>query len=115
MHKTPALPLAASLAALLALGACNNKPTTVTANEDDPQAEQLKNAKPVAAPPMIQASRVYRCKDNSLVYADFYTNNTVSVRSKKDSPSTASPRKNMSESCTRWAASRTSPSSASSR
>ena len=84
MHKTPALPLAASLAALLALGACNNKPTTVTANEYDPQAEQLKDAKPVAPPPMIQASRVYRCKDNSLVYADFYTNNTESVRSKKD-------------------------------
>jgi hypothetical protein len=84
MHKTPALPLAASLAALLALGACNNKPTTVVANEDDPQAEQLKNAKPVAAPPMIQASRTYRCKDNSLLYADFYTNNTVSVRAKKE-------------------------------
>jgi hypothetical protein len=84
MHKTPALPFAASLAALLALGACNNKPTTIVANEDDPQAEQLKNAKPVAPPPMIQASRTYRCNDNSLLYADFYTNNTVWVRSKKD-------------------------------
>ncbi|MEA2998307.1 MAG: hypothetical protein QOK17_140 [Sphingomonadales bacterium] len=84
MHKTPALPVAASLAALLALGACNNKPTTVIAKEDDPQAEQLKNAKPVAPPPMIQASRTYRCKDNSLLYADFYTNNTVSVRTRKE-------------------------------
>lgn len=82
MHKT--LTLAGTLATLLALAACDNKPTTIVANDDDPQAAELKNAKPVAPPPMIQASHTYRCKDNSLVYADFYTNNTVSVRSKKD-------------------------------
>lgn len=77
--------LIASLGALLALGACNPKPTTVVANEnDDPQAAQLRNAKPVAPPPMIMASRTYRCADNSLVYADFYTNSTVSVRAKQD-------------------------------
>jgi hypothetical protein len=81
-NRTPVL--LASLGALLALGACNTKPTTVVANDDDPQAAQLKNAKPVAPPPMIAASRTYRCADNSLVYADFYTNNTVSVRAKKD-------------------------------
>lgn len=73
----------AGLGALLALGAC--KPTTVVPHDnDDPQAAQLKNAKPVAPPPMIMASRTYRCADNSLVYADFYTNNTVSVRTKKE-------------------------------
>ena len=33
---------------------------------------------------MIQASRTYRCKDNSLLYVDFYTNNTVQVRTAKD-------------------------------
>ena len=81
--RTPVL--LASLGALLALGACNSKPTTLVANDvDDPQAAQLKNAKPVAPPPMIMASRTYRCDDNSLVYADFYTNNTVSVRTKKE-------------------------------
>lgn len=83
-----ALFLAAPLAALLALPACNNKPTTIVAGDDDPQAEQLKSAKPVAPPPMIQASRTYRCKDNSLVYADFYTNNTVAVRAKKEASPT---------------------------
>jgi hypothetical protein len=76
--------LLASLGALLALGACNPKPTTIVANEYYPLAAQLKNAKPVAPPPMIMASRTYRCDDNSLVYADFYTNNTVSVRTKKE-------------------------------
>ena len=77
---------AASLAALLALAAC--EPETVTADDDDPQAEALKNAPAVAPPPMIQASRTYRCKDNSLLYADFYTNDTVLVRSSKDGPGT---------------------------
>jgi hypothetical protein len=73
---------AASIGALLALAAC--KPTTVVPHDDDPQAAQLKNAKPVAPPPMIQAQRAYRCDDNSLIYADFYTNNTVSLRITKD-------------------------------
>jgi hypothetical protein len=82
MQNTSPLLLVASLGTLLALGACNNKP--VVAKDDDPQAAQLKNAPPVAAPPMIMASRTYRCDDNSLVYADFYTNNTVSVRAKKE-------------------------------
>ena len=81
--RSPVL-LLASLGTLLALGACNTKPTTIVANDDDPQAAQLKNAKPVAPPPMIMASRTYRCDDNSLVYADFYTNNTVQVRTKKE-------------------------------
>jgi len=80
------LPLvAATLAALLALSACNNKPEEPN---DDPQAEALKNAPPVEAPPMIQATRTYRCKDNSLLYADFYTNDTVNVRAQKDGPGT---------------------------
>jgi hypothetical protein len=84
MQKKNLALAALPLAALLTLPSCNNKPTTITAGDDDPQAEQLKNAAPVAPPPMIQASRTYRCKDNSLVYADFYTNNTVAVRTKKD-------------------------------
>jgi hypothetical protein len=79
MDKTLPL-LAASLAALLALSACNNKSEEPS---DDPQAEALKNAPPVEAPPMIQATRTYRCKDNSLLYADFYTNNTALVRKEK--------------------------------
>ena len=39
-------------------------------------------------PPMIQASRTYRCKDNSLLYADFYTDNSVHVRTESSGPST---------------------------
>ena len=78
MTRIPLL-AAASLAALLALGACKNEPEVIDTNPD-PQADVLKNAAPVEAPPMIQASRTYRCKDNSLLYANFYTNNSVRVR-----------------------------------
>jgi hypothetical protein len=81
MNKTPSV---AALAALLALGACNSEPETIVAGPADPQAEALKNAPAVEAPPMIQASRTFRCKDNSLVYADFFTNQTVRVRTEKD-------------------------------
>jgi hypothetical protein len=83
MTKNFSIFAAAPLAALLALGACND-PETITGGTADPQAEALKNAAPVEAPPMIQASRTYRCKDNSLLYADFYTNNTARVRTKED-------------------------------
>src|SRR3954469_12468109 len=76
---------AAPLALLVALGACQEQ--TIDANNDS-QANAANTAAPVEAPPMIQASRTYRCKDNSLLYADFYTNDTVQVRGKKDEPGT---------------------------
>ncbi|HEY0112738.1 MAG TPA: hypothetical protein VGB59_06250 [Allosphingosinicella sp.] len=75
---------AAPVAALLALSACNSEDHNIVAGGDDPQSEALKNAPPVEAPPMIQASRTYRCKDNSLVYVDFYTNNTARIRTEKE-------------------------------
>ena len=84
MTKSPAL-LAAPLFLLIALGACEQQ--TIDANAD-PQANALKNAAPVEAPPMIQASRTYRCKDNSLLYADFYTNGTALVGDQQDGPRT---------------------------
>lgn len=82
-------PLPFALAACAALGACNNKPTTIVAGDPgDPQTNEMRNAKAVPPPKMIQASRTYRCADNSLVYADFYTDNTVSVRTQKDGAAT---------------------------
>lgn len=86
--KNRALLAAAPLAALLTLAACENQ--TIDPNEEE-RANRAATANSVAsveAPPMIQASRTYRCKDNSLLYADFYTNDTVNVRAKKDGPTT---------------------------
>jgi hypothetical protein len=87
MMKSP-LQLAAPLSLLLALGACQQE--TIDPNADDrAEAANVANAAAsMEAPPMIQASRTYRCKDNSLLYADFYTNDTVQVRSKKEEPGT---------------------------
>ena len=81
--------LAAGIAATLSLAACNgnNEPEVVDTNPD-PQAEALKNAPPVELPPAIAASRTYRCKDNSLVYVDFYTNNTARYRTERGGEAT---------------------------
>lgn len=76
--------IAAMAAALVSLSACDRQAETLEApGVADPQARDLAEAQPVELPPAIQASRTYRCKDNSLVYIDFYTNNTARVRSKK--------------------------------
>jgi hypothetical protein len=41
----------------------------------------LKKAPPVKElPPSIAESRTYRCADNSLVYVDFFTNDTARLR-----------------------------------
>jgi hypothetical protein len=72
-----------AVAAFLALAACNNQPETITGGVADPQQKELAEARPVELPPAISASRTYRCKDNSLVYIDFYTNNTATVRKQK--------------------------------
>ena len=82
MQKTHIL-AATVFAALTALAACNTEPEVVQINKDDPMANALKNSGPVAPPPMIQASRTYRCRDNSLVYIDFFTNNTAVIRTER--------------------------------
>jgi hypothetical protein len=82
--KTNTLPLAAAFAALFTLSACSSEPETITSGPADPQAAALNAATPVENVRMIQASRTFRCKDNSLIYADFYTDNTASVRTEKD-------------------------------
>ena len=71
---------AAAIAATAALAACNSEPEVVTVNRFDPQAEALKNAGPVEAPPMIVANHAYRCSDNSLYFVAFLSNNTANIR-----------------------------------
>ncbi|HEX8641718.1 MAG TPA: hypothetical protein VF704_11275 [Allosphingosinicella sp.] len=82
MQKTHLL-AAATGAALIALAACG-EPKVVTVNKYDPQAEALKNAAPVTAPPMITANRTYRCSDNSLYYVAFLNNNTANIRTTQE-------------------------------
>lgn len=83
MHKSR-FALTAAVAAT-ALAACNSEPEVLTVNRYDPQAEALKNAAPVAPPPMITANRTYRCRpDNSLYFVTFLSNNTANVRTSED-------------------------------
>lgn len=67
-----------------ALAACNPKGETITANEaPDPMAAELANAAPVELPPAIAASKTYRCKDNSLLYVDWYADGSARVKTEK--------------------------------
>ena len=68
----------------LALAACG-KPETITAGApDDPTANQVKEAPPVKLPPALLASKTFRCKDNSLVYVDFFNDNqTATLKTSK--------------------------------
>lgn len=83
MKQPLLLPAAALL--LLPLAACDNKPETVTTTAPDPMADQLKNSAKVVLPPSIKASVAFRCKDNSLVFVDFFSGDKLAnLRTKKD-------------------------------
>jgi hypothetical protein len=78
-----ALPL--SLIALATLGACGeSKPESFNDTIADPMATELSNAAPAELPPPLKASKSYRCKDNSLVYIDFFADDLgVNLRTDK--------------------------------
>jgi len=75
---------AAPLALLALLSACNTQPENVTSTDVDPDAATVAAAPKVELPPMMTGSRTYRCKDNSLVYIDFFSNNTATYKTSKD-------------------------------
>ena len=77
------------LIAAAALAGCEQE--TITANGPyDPQANATNEG--VTLPPSITASRAYRCKDNSLVYVDWYSDGTARVKAARNevgTPATA--------------------------
>ena len=59
-----------ALVAAAALAGCDQSDHTINApGPYDPQANAA--AAPVVMPPAIVASKIYRCKDNSIVYIDW--------------------------------------------
>jgi hypothetical protein len=92
--RTPFRPLRAApvLSGLLflALAACNSQPENIVVGPQDDMKDQLAHAKPVLAlPPSIAATKTFRCKDNSVVYVDFYSDaKSAGLHLKKDSPPT---------------------------
>lgn len=83
------LPLIAA-AGLTLLSACNNNDQPeVVGGPADPMAEQLANAAPVELPPSVKANKQYRCKDNSLIFVDFMSDDkTALLRTEKTGAST---------------------------
>jgi hypothetical protein len=76
---------AAAASAALALSACGSEQPDAAAESNNATAAVAQ----VQLPPSIQASRTYRCADNSIVYIDFYTNNTAQLRTEQTGPATA--------------------------
>ena len=82
----------ASMAAFIVLSACGQKePEAVGGmyDPDDSDALAAEEAELTDVPPMVRASKSYRCKDNSVVYVTFYTNDTqVGVADSNSAPPT---------------------------
>jgi len=68
-----------------ALAACNSQPENIVVGPQDDMKDQLAHAKPVELPPSISTTKTFRCKDNSVVYVDFYSDGkSVGLHQKKD-------------------------------
>lgn len=77
------LPLLAA-ASLTLLSACGKSEPEVVGGPADPMATQLANAAPVTLPPSVKQSRTYRCKDSSLIFVDFLSDDkTANLRTEK--------------------------------
>ena len=74
------------IVAAAALAGCDNSDHTIVADPagPDPMANAVANVGSVTLPPSIQASKAYRCKDNSLIYVDWLNDNTARVKKTKD-------------------------------
>jgi hypothetical protein len=71
------------LVAAAALAGCDQSDHTITANQPADAQANAAAAAPVTLPPSIAASKAYRCKDNSLVYVDWYSDGTARVKKVK--------------------------------
>jgi hypothetical protein len=81
-------PLALALTAAAALAGCNQEDHNIVAGGPaDPMGNQA-NAD-VVLPPAIAHSKIYRCKDNSVVYIDWLSDNkSANLRSDRNGPAT---------------------------
>jgi hypothetical protein len=70
-----------TLAAAAALAGCNKESHTIGEAE---AADNNVASAPVALPPSITASKIYRCADNKVVYVDWLSDNkTANVRTEQ--------------------------------
>jgi hypothetical protein len=77
-------PLVLALAAAAALAGCNKQSHTIVAGEPGDNDGNVAANGPIALPPSITASKVYRCDDNKIVYVDWLSDNkSANIRTDK--------------------------------
>ena len=75
------------LAAAAALAGCNQSDQTDAANDVANETA----ATPVVLPPAIAGSHAYRCKDNKLIYVDWYSDGSARVKASQNELGTQIP------------------------
>ena len=82
-----------TLVAAAALAGCNAEDHTIVSDPagPDPMADAVANAGTVTLPPSIQASKAYRCKDNSLIYVDWLSDGSARVKKTREEVGTTLP------------------------
>jgi hypothetical protein len=81
-------PLILTLAAAAALAGCNNDDHTIVAGPKREASTTI--IADVQLPPSIAASKIYRCKDNSVIYVDWLSDNkSANVRTEKNGAPTS--------------------------
>jgi hypothetical protein len=68
MTRTPVL---LALGAAAALAGCNKQDHTIVAGPNIADDGAVNSTSPVALPPSVTASKIYRCADNTIVYVDW--------------------------------------------
>lgn len=68
-----------AIAAAAALAGCEQE-TVTPRGPYDPNANLTNRSGPIELPPAITSSHAYRCKDNSLVYIDWYSDGSARVK-----------------------------------
>lgn len=74
------------LAAAAALAGCHKESHTIVAGPDVDDSSETNAAAngPVALPPSIVSSKIYRCADNKILYVDFLSDNkSANIRTDK--------------------------------
>ena len=79
MTRTPMLIM---LAAAAALAGCNKSDHTIVAGGPIEDDTNVASNAPVAMPPSIDASKTYRCADNTVVYVDWMSDGSAHVKRK---------------------------------
>lgn len=78
-----------TLAAAAALAGCNKENHTIVAgpNGGDGDVTNVAANGPIALPPSILATKIYRCADNAVVTVDYLSDNkSANVRAEKGAP-----------------------------